>query len=213
MYSLYVFLIGRRLIVPFGHVRRCPWPPPRFDRSGEAVPWVSRESDEYVSLELQVGLEPVPAALAAEPRLLVAAERRGGIEAVVGVGPDHARAQALRHPEDAGALVRPHARGQPVRRVVGLLDRLLRRPEREHREHRPEDLLLGDAIALGNLGEDRRGEPVALLGQPAGRLIDLCPLLLAGLDQLLDLLELLAGVDGPDVGVLVERISDTQRAH
>src|SRR5262245_44072348 len=47
------------------------------------------------SFEPQVRLEPVPAALSAEAGLLVAAEGRRGVEAVVRVRPDHAGTQAL----------------------------------------------------------------------------------------------------------------------
>src|SRR4051812_25503308 len=95
--------------------------------------------------DIEVGLQPVAAALAAVPRLLVAAERRRGVEAVERVGPHHAGPQLVRHPEDARALVGPHAGRQSVRRVVRLLDRLLRRAEGQYRQHRPEDLLAGDA--------------------------------------------------------------------
>src|SRR5262245_59990718 len=102
-------------------------------------------------VERQVRLEPVPAALAAEARFLVAAERRGGVEAVVRVRPDDARAQALRHPEDARALLGPDPGAEPVRRVVRLLDRLGRRAEGQHGEHGAEDLLLRDPIALGDV--------------------------------------------------------------
>src|SRR5687767_121644 len=69
-------------------------------------------------VEPQVRLEPVTAALAAEPRLTVAAEGGGRVEAVVGVRPHDAGAEPLRHPEDARALFRPHAGREPVRRVV-----------------------------------------------------------------------------------------------
>src|SRR3954468_19449704 len=153
MYSLYVFFTGRRSATP-----------------GLAV------------LELQVRLEPVQAAFAAEARLLVAAERRRRIEAVERVRPHDAGAHALRHPEDAGALLRPDPGAQPVRRVVRLLDRLVGRAERQHREHRPEDLLLRDAVALRDVREDRRREPVTLLRQSARRLVDLGALLAAGGD-------------------------------
>src|SRR5687768_15477955 len=91
----------------------------------------ARASRAAVLVEVQVRLEPVEAALAAEARLLVAAERRRRVEAVERVRPDDARAQSLRHPEDARALLRPDARREAVGRVVGLLDRLLRRAERE----------------------------------------------------------------------------------
>src|SRR5262249_17945603 len=74
----------------------------------------------------------------------------------------------------------------------------------------PEDLLLRDPVALRDVREDRRREPVALLGQTARRLVDLSALLLAGGDELLDLVELLLRVDRAHVGVLVQRIADAQ---
>src|SRR5438034_8529009 len=164
-------------------------------------------------LELQIRPQTVPSALAAEARLLVAAERRRRVEPVVRVRPDHAGAQAFGHPENARALLGPDARAETVRRVVRLLDRLIRRAERQDREHRPEDLLLRDPVALRDVREDRRHEPVALLGQAARRLVDLRALLLAGRDELADPLELHRRVDRADVRVLVERVADPQRRH
>ncbi len=160
--------------------------------------------------KLRYGSSPCRPPSRPKPRLLVAAERRGRVEAVVRVRPDHAGAQALRHREDPRALLRPDAGREPVRRVVRLLDRLVRRAERQHREHRPEDLLLRDPVALRDVREDGRHEPVALLRQAARRLVDLGALLLPALDELLDLLELLPRVDRADVGVLVERVADAQ---
>src|SRR6266508_2766895 len=155
----------------------------------------SPSSSELRSLELQIGLEPVAAALAAEAGLAVAAERRGRIEAVEGIRPDDAGAQALGHPEDARAL----------------LDRLVRRAERQHAQHRTEDLLLRDPVALRDVREDGRREPVALLRQAARRLVDLRSFVASRLHELFDLVELHARVDRADVGVLVERVADAQR--
>src|SRR5215208_5454475 len=152
----------------------------------------------------------MPPALAAEAGLPVAAERRSRVEAVVGVRPDDTRAQPLRHPQDPRPLLRPHARREPVRGVVRLLDRLVWRAEREHRQDRAEDLLLCDPVALRDVREDGGHEPVAALGEAALRLEDLRALLLAALDELGDLVELLPGVDSADVGVLVERVADAQ---
>src|SRR5260370_552197 len=70
----------------------------------------------------KVGLQTVAAALTAVARLLVAAERRRRVELVERVRPDDAGAQLIGDLEDARALFRPDAGGQPVRRVVGLLD-------------------------------------------------------------------------------------------
>src|SRR5262245_2936289 len=181
MNSLYVFLTGRRLL-----------------RSA---------TDGLRPIEREIRLQPVPAALAAEARFLVATERRSRIEAVVCVRPDDSGLEPLRHPENPRALLRPHAGGEAVRGVVRLLDCLLRRAEGEHREHRPKDLLLRDPVALGDVREDGRHEPVALLRQTAGRLVDLRALLLPGGDKLLDLLELRARVDRTDVRVPVERVA------
>src|SRR3954471_13670676 len=171
----------------------------------------SRSATERLRLlEVQVGLEPVPAALAAEARFLVAAERRARVEAVERIGPDDAGAEPLRHPEDARALLRPDAGAQPVRRVVRLFDRLLGGAERQDGKDGAEDLLLRDPVALRDVGEDRRREPVALLRQGAGRLVDLGALFDSRGDELLDLLELRGGVDGADGGVLVERVAHAE---
>src|SRR3954453_1927740 len=151
MKSLYVFLTGRR---------------------SATVP--------LRSVEVDVRLQPVASALAAEAGFLVAAERRRRVEPVEGVRPDDARAQTLGHPENARALLRPDSGAQAVRRVVRLLDRLLGSAERQHRENRAEDLFLRDAIALRDVREHRRHEPVALLGQSARRLVDLRAFILAG---------------------------------
>src|SRR6059058_4197461 len=109
----------------------------------------------------------MPPALAAEAGFPVAAEGRARIEAVVRVRPHDAGPQALGHPEDARALLRPDPGAQAVGRVVRLLDCFLRRTEGEDREDRAEDLLLGDAIALRHVREDGGNEPVTLLRQPA----------------------------------------------
>src|SRR5215208_320946 len=104
------------------------------------------------------------AALAPIAGLLVTAEWAGRVELVERVGPDHARPELVGHPEDARTLLRPHAGGQAVRRVVGLRDRLLRGAESQDRQDGAEDLLLGDAVGLAHPGEDRGSEP-----EPAAR--------------------------------------------
>src|SRR6266542_408122 len=80
-------------------------------------------------VQADVGMEAVAAALAAVTRFLVAAERRGRVEPVERVGPDHARLHPPDHRQAPAALLRPDAGRQAVRRVVGLLHGLLRRPE------------------------------------------------------------------------------------
>src|SRR5579864_1850350 len=90
--------------------------------------------------DIEVGLQPVPAALPAVAGFLVTPERRGRVELVERVRPDHAGAQPGRHPQDPRPLVGPDPRGHPVRRVIGLLHRLGGGAEREHGQHRAEDL-------------------------------------------------------------------------
>ena len=159
------------------------------------------------------GRSPAGAALAAEAALLVAAERRRRVELVVRVLPHDAGLQAARHGQRARALVGPHAGGQAVGARVGLLDRLGLRAERQHRHDRAEDLLDGDPVGGRDVGEQRRREPVAALGQRAGDRAPRRALALAGVDQRLDPLQLRGGVDRADVGVLVERVADAQQAH
>src|SRR5687767_13739873 len=79
--------------------------------------------------ELDVSLEPLPAALAPEYRLLVAVERTVGIEVIESVGPHDTGLQPIRHPQNARALLGPQPRRQTGGRVVRLLHGLVRRPE------------------------------------------------------------------------------------
>src|SRR5439155_12001278 len=157
-------------------------------------------------LQPDVRLQTMPAALATEAALLVAAEGRGWVEPVERVGPDDAGAHPFGHPEDPRALLGPDAGAEPVRGVVRLLHRLLRGAEREDRQHGSEDLLARDPVGLRHAGEQRRCEPEAALRQVARRLIHHRALLDAARDELPDLVELRPRVDRADVRVLVERV-------
>src|SRR5262249_45490815 len=105
----------------------------------EGSPAMSRRRQR--ARHAQVGAHALAAAFAAQARPAIAAERRRGVEAVERVVPAHAGAQPLREPQDPRALVGPDAGAEAVAGVVRLLDRLLGRTERQHREYRPEDLL------------------------------------------------------------------------
>src|SRR5271156_593827 len=63
------------------------------------------------SIQFNIGEQTVQSAFAAHARLLVAAERAGWIEFVVGVGPNDAGADFAGDFEDFGAFVRPDAAG------------------------------------------------------------------------------------------------------
>src|SRR4030095_14024844 len=123
-----------------------------------------------------VRAQTVHAALAAEAGLLVAAERRRGVELVERVRPDDAGAHLRGDLEDLGSLVGPDTGGEAVRNVVRLLDGLLGRAARHHRENRPEDLLARDPMGLRDAGEERRGKEVPLRRDRARRLVDLSAL-------------------------------------
>src|SRR4029453_11600582 len=114
--------------------------------------YVLRTSSRPWPSDIEVRPQPMAAALTPVPRLLVAAERAGGIEAVERVGPHHPGPQLLRHPQNAAALFGPHTRREPVGGVVGLLDRFRGRAEGEDRQHGSEDLLAGDAVRLRQIG-------------------------------------------------------------
>src|SRR5262245_65564423 len=105
--------------------------------------YVLRTASRLKSLVGKVRLQTVPAAFATVAGLLVTAERRGRVELVERVGPDDTGPQLVGDGQDARALLGPDPRRQPVRRVVGLLDRLGRRAEGEDGQDRAEDLLAG----------------------------------------------------------------------
>src|SRR5947207_1492769 len=69
-------------------------------------------------LRLEVLLEAPVAVLAADPGLLVTAERRGGRDQVVVVHPHRAGAVALGHLEGPRDVPRPHGAAQAVDGVV-----------------------------------------------------------------------------------------------
>src|SRR5213076_2277017 len=161
----------------------------------------------------KVGLQSLPAALPAVARFLVPAERRGGIELVERVRPDHAGAQLVGDGEDAGTLLRPDPGGQPVGRVVRLLHRLGRGAEGEYRQDRAEDLLAGDPVRLRDAGENRGHEPESAVRYLARCGPRLGALRLTPRGQLADPGQLRGRVDGADVGVLVQRVTDAQGRH
>ncbi len=108
---------------------------------------------------------------------------------------------------------RPDAGRQPVRRVVGQRNRLLRGPEGHRNQHRTEDLHLGDGGGGSDIGEEGRREEIALGWAGPGWLPHLCALLDALRHQSLDPLQLDGRDDGADVDRFVERIADAQRLH
>src|SRR5215469_1208600 len=124
---------------------------------------------ECVLSGTEVRGQAMPAALPSVTRLLVTAKWAGRVEPVIGIGPDHAGPQALRHPQDPAALVSPDPRRQAIRGVVGLGHRFIRCAEGQDREHRAEDLLPRNAMRLAHASEQSRREPEPLVGKLARR--------------------------------------------
>src|SRR5262249_12177203 len=106
-------------------------------------------------LRLKELVETVPTVLAAETALLVAPERRVGLERRV-VDVDLAGAQPPGEALDALRVVGPDAGDEPVHGRVGDGQRLGLALVGQDREDRTEDLLLRDGHVRRHVAEDRR---------------------------------------------------------
>src|SRR6516165_144470 len=134
--------------------------------------------------------------LAADARLLIAAERGVRRIGMVTVGPHPARLDCAPEPVAAVYVAAPNAGAQAVQRVVGYRQRLLVRLESRNGHDRAKDLLLEDphlVVALEHGGLD-----VIAAGQSAGQLVafatgqDLRTFLSADIEIAENFLELLA---------------------
>src|SRR5690606_37167174 len=104
-------------------------------------------------------LETVTAVLAAVARLLVAAEGGVGVERAA-VHFDLAGTQAAGHGDGAVLVGGPDSAGESVHHPVGDAHGVVLVVVGEDRQHRPEDLLLGDRHLWGDAGEHRRTDVV-----------------------------------------------------
>src|SRR5262249_57009334 len=105
--------------------------------------------------DIEVRLQPLPAAFPAVAGFLVAAERRRRVELVEGVRPHHAGPQPGGHVQDQRPLLGPDPGRQAVRRVVGLLQRLGGRPARPGPRHPAAEPPPGGAGRLGGAAATR----------------------------------------------------------
>src|SRR5712692_3890057 len=112
-------------------------------------------------LDLRVALERVHAELAAEARLLEAAEGSRDAHRGVRVDREDAGLQRAGDAEGAAAVPRPDRAGEPVWRVVRDPDGLLLVLEGDDGGDRTEHLLARDPVVVGCLDERAR-EPEAL---------------------------------------------------
>ena len=108
----------------------------------------------------------------------------------------------------------PHRTGQPVVGVVGDADRVVLVAVAQHRQHRAENLLPGDAHVVGGVGEQRRLARTsrARTGSRSPPSDDAGAFAAARLDVVLDAALLALGDKRSDVGRLVGRVADLQRA-
>ena len=116
----------------------------------------NRRAAPMVLAGLEVRREALGPELAADARLLEPAERAAELEheAVDGVG---AGAHRVGRPRGAACGVGgPHRAGQAVVGVVGDADRVVDVVVGDHRQHRAEDLLLGDRHLVVDVDEDGR---------------------------------------------------------
>src|SRR5918992_5151583 len=112
-------------------------------------------------LDLQVLGDALGAALAADAGLLDPAEGGGRVRHHALVETDHARLQALDHPEGPLEVAGVDVGDQAELGVVGGRDRRVLVVEGGHRGHRPEDLLLEHPGVLRHPGEHGRLVEVA----------------------------------------------------
>src|SRR3954451_9653555 len=119
---------------------RAPYPPGGVLEPEGVDRLRARVDDDALRLEIE--LERLEPELAAEARLLVAAERDPRERGVRHVDADGARLDARCDAVAARRVARPDRRHQPVLDVVGDTDRVLLVLERDDGNDRAEDLLL-----------------------------------------------------------------------
>src|ERR1700733_3918677 len=163
--------------------------------------------------DLRVEVNRVLAQLAAEARLLVAAERRHRVDLTVRVDPNGAGLQLARDAERAVDVLGPDRGGQAVARVVALEDDVGFILELDRRGDRAKDFFARDLHLVVNAGENRRLDEVAgfLLASLAAGLGGRA-LFLADLEIALDAIVLLLGNQRPHAGVRVQWIAERQAA-
>src|SRR3954452_6512133 len=112
-------------------------------------------------LELEVFVDPVDRALAAQARLLDAAEGGDLVRHHAGVDPDDAGLEGSCDPPGARRVLSEQVGGQPVFGVVGPSDSFGLALELDERKDRAERLLPAHEHALKDVTQDGRGEEPA----------------------------------------------------
>src|SRR6478609_7989381 len=113
------------------------------------------------STEAEIRQQTVPSTFTAKTAFLVAAERTGGIEFVVSVGPHYSGAELINDFENLAPFVGPDTGAQSVRRVVGARDCFLGRAKGHDAQDRTKDFFLRDPMRGGDAGKKARRIPIA----------------------------------------------------
>src|SRR5579864_4691342 len=183
----------------------------RAERLGDTRSGLPADVDRF---RLGVGLERLLAQLAAEAALLVAAEGSAGVVPVVLVDPHRSRLHPARHLVGLADVAGPDAGGEAVDIGVGLRHGVLDVAERDHHQHRSEDLLprhghvVVDAVEDGWLHEPALAADARRLAA-VGDARALPP---AGLDVAQHALALLGRHQRAEARLGVERIARDQAA-
>src|SRR6185437_15875592 len=168
------------------------------------------EDDRFLLREmLEHGFER---GLLAQARRLHAAIGHVGLHDEVLIDLDEARFEALCRIERGLEVARPDRRRKAVVAVIRLADRVLVILEADDAGHRPEDLLAAETVVVGDAGEDNGLHEIALrelLIRRHGRAAQGLGArrLLADLDVVAHLLELLLRDDRADIGRLVQGVA------
>src|SRR5580704_12522536 len=163
-------------------------------------------------LHLQEAPEALGPELPADTRFLEPTEGRRKVDRGERVEHVGARAHLARHTEAAVVVVRPDRSAEAVVRVVGDLDCVVVPVVRDHDEHRPENLLLGDLHLVVDVGEDGRLD-VPTLGEVAAARAPAADghrraLFASAVEVALDTRPLPLGDDRPDLGRGVHGVTD-----
>src|SRR5438876_1812891 len=140
-------------------------------------------------------------------------ERRGWIDELVGIHPDHARLELCRDPVGAPQVAGPESRTESVRDAVGHLDRSLFVLEGRDRDERTEDFLLADPHLRIVRTDQRRLHvvPAGRFGRPRSPSAeqDLPPFALRDVHVSEDPLLMILRREGSQLRRLLERIPDS----
>src|ERR1700722_3521818 len=155
-----------------------------------------------------VVFEGFVAHFAAPAGLLVAAERKSGVEDVVAVDPDGAGAELVGDLVGFLDVARPDACGEAVDGVVGFFHDFVEIGEGSRDDDGAEDFLLHDFHIFGGVDEDRRLDEVALVTVAFAAGDCFRAVLFAGVEETYDAIELLFGHERAHVAFGIEAGTD-----